>query len=114
MAEPTQGRGALFAGGLAAFTFWGWQLVIVLAAITLPLGITSGKEYAELEWPIDIAIAAIWIVFAINFFWTLAKRNEKHLYVAVWFYIATIVTVAILHVVECPSESSSHEPSQTG
>src|SRR5579864_6248470 len=79
--------------------FWGWQLIIVSAAITLPLGITKGKEYAELEWPIDIAIAVVWVVFAINFFWTLAKRTEKHLYVAIWFYIATIVTVAVLHIV---------------
>jgi cytochrome c oxidase cbb3-type subunit I/II len=85
--------------GLSALHFWGWQLIIVAAAITLPLGITTSKEYAELEWPIDIAIAVIWVVFAINFFWTLAKRNEKHLYVAIWFYIATIVTVAVLHIV---------------
>ncbi|MBX3232466.1 MAG: cytochrome-c oxidase, cbb3-type subunit I [Labilithrix sp.] len=84
---------------LSKIHFWGWQAIIVAAAITLPLGLTQGKEYAELEWPIDIAIAGIWIVFAVNFFWTLARRNEKHLYVALWFYIATIVTVAILHVV---------------
>jgi cytochrome c oxidase cbb3-type subunit I/II len=84
---------------LSNIHFWGWQLIIVSAAITLPLGITTGKEYAELEWPIDIAIAVIWVVFAINFFWTLARRNEKHLYVAIWFYIATIVTVAVLHIV---------------
>jgi cytochrome c oxidase cbb3-type subunit I/II len=84
---------------LSRVHFWGWQAIIVSAAITLPLGYTQAKEYAELEWPIDIAIALIWVVFAINFFWTLAKRNEKHLYVAIWFYIATIVTVAILHIV---------------
>ncbi len=84
---------------LSNIHFWGWQLIIVAAAITLPLGITTSKEYAELEWPIDIAIALIWVVFAINFFWTLAKRNEKHLYVALWFYIATIITVAVLHIV---------------
>jgi cytochrome c oxidase cbb3-type subunit I/II len=84
---------------LAKVHFWGWQLIIVAAAITLPLGLTQGKEYAELEWPIDIAIAVVWIVFAIQFFWTLARRAEKHLYVAIWFYIATIVTVAVLHVV---------------
>jgi cytochrome c oxidase cbb3-type subunit I/II len=84
---------------LASFHFWGWQLIILAAAITLPLGMTQGKEYAELEWPIDVAIAVVWVVFAINFFWTLAKRNEKHMYVAIWFYIATIVTVAVLHVV---------------
>jgi cytochrome c oxidase cbb3-type subunit I/II len=84
---------------LSSVHFWGWQLIIVSAAITLPLGITTSKEYAELEWPIDIAIALIWVVFAINFFWTLAKRREKHLYVAIWFYIATIITVAVLHIV---------------
>jgi len=84
---------------LSQIHFWGWQLIIVAAAITLPLGLTQGKEYAELIWPIDIAIAVIWVVFAVNFFWTLAKRNEKHLYVAIWFYIATIVTVTVLHVV---------------
>jgi cytochrome c oxidase cbb3-type subunit I/II len=84
---------------LSAIHFWGWQLIIVAAAVTLPLGITTGKEYAELEWPIDIAIAVVWVVFAVNFFWTLARRNEKHLYVAIWFYIATIVTVAVLHIV---------------
>jgi cytochrome c oxidase cbb3-type subunit I/II len=80
--------------------FWGWQLIIVAAAITLPLGFTQGKEYAELEWPIDIAVALVWVVFAVNFFWTLAKRrNEKHLYVAIWFYIATIITIAVLYIV---------------
>jgi cytochrome c oxidase cbb3-type subunit I/II len=84
---------------LSKIHFWGWQLIIVAAALTLPLGITTGKEYAELEWPIDIAIAVVWVVFAVNFFWTLAKRNEKHLYVAIWFYIATILTVAVLHIV---------------
>ena len=84
---------------LSKIHFFGWQAIIVAAAITLPLGYTQAKEYAELEWPIDIAIAGIWVVFAVNFFWTLAKRNEKHLYVAIWFYIATIVTVAILHIV---------------
>jgi cytochrome c oxidase cbb3-type subunit I/II len=84
---------------LAKVHFWGWQGIIVSAALTLPLGFTQAKEYAELEWPIDIAIALIWVVFAINFFWTLAKRTEKHLYVALWFYIATIVTVAVLHIV---------------
>jgi cytochrome c oxidase cbb3-type subunit I/II len=84
---------------LAKIHFWGWQLIIVAAAITLPLGFTQGKEYAELEWPIDIAIAVVWVVFAIEFFWTLARRTEKHLYVAIWFYIATIITVAVLHIV---------------
>jgi cytochrome c oxidase cbb3-type subunit I/II len=84
---------------LAKIHFWGWQLIVVAAAVTLPLGFTQGKEYAELEWPIDIAIAVVWIVFAVEFFWTLARRTEKHLYVAIWFYIATIITVAVLHVV---------------
>ena len=84
---------------LSRIHFWGWQAIIVAAAVSLPLGFTTSKEYAELEWPIDIAIAGIWVVFAINFFWTLAKRNEKNLYVAIWFYIATIVTVAVLHIV---------------
>jgi cytochrome c oxidase cbb3-type subunit I/II len=84
---------------LGRIHFWGWQAIIVAAAITLPLGFTQGKEYAELEWPIDLAIAVIWVLFAINFFWLLARRTEKHLYVAVWFYIATIVTVAVLHIV---------------
>ena len=79
--------------------FWGWQLIIVAAAITLPLGYTTSKEYAELEWPIDIAIAVIWVVFAINFFGTLIKRRERHIYVAIWFYIASIITVAMLHIV---------------
>ncbi|MET0385902.1 MAG: cytochrome-c oxidase, cbb3-type subunit I [Polyangiales bacterium] len=84
---------------LSRVHFWGWQAIIVAAAITLPLGITQSKEYAELEWPVDIAIAVIWLVFATNFFWTLARRNERNLYVALWFYIATIVTVTVLHVV---------------
>jgi cytochrome c oxidase cbb3-type subunit I/II len=84
---------------LSAIHFWGWQLIIVAAAVSLPLGFTTGKEYAELEWPIDISIALIWVVFAVNFFWTLGKRREKHLYVAIWFYIATIITVAVLHIV---------------
>lgn len=84
---------------LGNFHFWGWQFIIVAAALTLPFGFTQGKEYAELEWPIDIAIAVVWVAFAINFFWTLVKRNEKSIYVAIWFYIATIITVAVLHIV---------------
>ena len=84
---------------LSWINFWGWQLIIVAAALTLPLGLTQGKEYAELVWPIDVAIAVVWVVFAINFFWTLAKRNEPNLYVAIWFYISTVVTIAVLHIV---------------
>jgi len=89
----------LFAGGLAAFTFWGWQLVILLAAITLPLGITTGKEYAELEWPIDLLIAVVWVSYAIVFFGTIMKRKTPHIYVANWFFGAFIITIAILHIV---------------
>ncbi len=84
---------------LSRVHFWGWQLIIVAAAITLPLGFTQGKEYAELEWPIDLAIAVVWLTFALNFFWTLAKRREKQLYVGLWFYIATIIAITVLHVV---------------
>ena len=84
---------------LSRIHFWGWQLIIVAAAITLPLGLTSSKEYAELEWPIDIAIAVIWVIFGINMIGTLIKRREKHIYVAIWFYLATWVTVAVLHIV---------------
>src|SRR5581483_9088109 len=84
---------------LSQLHFWGWQAIIVAAAITLPLGFSRGKEYAELIWPINIAVAVIWLVFAANFFWTLARRNEKSLYVAIWFYIATVVTVTVLYVV---------------
>ncbi len=89
----------LFAGPLAAFTFWGWQIVIVLAAITLPLGITSGKEYAELEWPIDLLIAVVWVSYAVVFFGTVASRKVKHIYVANWFFGAFILTIALLHIV---------------
>ncbi len=89
----------LFGGPLAAITFWGWQLIIVLAAITLPLGLTQGKEYAELIWPIDILIAVVWVTYAIVFFGTIAMRKVKHIYVANWFYAAFIITVAILHIV---------------
>ena len=89
----------LFCGPLAEFTFWGWTAVIVLAAITLPLGHTSGKEYAELEWPIDVLIALVWVAYAIVFFGTIAKRKTPHIYVANWFYGSFILTVAILHIV---------------
>ena len=91
-------KARLLSDKLSAFHFWGWQVIIVAAALTLPLGYTQGKEYAELEWPIDIAIAVVWVAFAINFFGTIAKRRERHLYVAIWFYIASIVTVALLHI----------------
>ncbi|HEX7671131.1 MAG TPA: cytochrome-c oxidase, cbb3-type subunit I [Polyangiaceae bacterium] len=91
-------KARMWSDKLSNFHFWGWQAIIVSAALTLPFGITQSKEYAELEWPIDIAIAVVWIAFAINFFGTIATRRERHLYVAIWFYIATIVTVAILHV----------------
>jgi cytochrome c oxidase cbb3-type subunit I/II len=83
---------------LSAIHFWGWQGIIAAAAITLPLGFTQGKEYAELEWPIDLAIAVVWVTFAVNFFTMVRDRREKHLYVALWFYIATLVTITILHV----------------
>ncbi len=89
----------LFSDGLAAFTFWGWTLIILLAAISLPLGLTSGKEYAELEWPIDILIAVVWVAYALVFFGTIMKRRVKHIYVANWFYGAFILTVAVLHIV---------------
>src|SRR5262249_43947661 len=89
----------LFAPKLAWFTFIGWQTVIVAAAITLPLGMTQGKEYAELEWPIDILIAIVWVGYAIVFFGTIAARKVKHIYVANWFFGAYIITVAILHIV---------------
>jgi len=91
-------KARMFSDFLSNVHFWGWQLIIVSAAITLPLGITTSHEYAELEWPIDIAIALIWVVFGINMFGTILKRRERHLYVAIWFYIATFVTVAVLHI----------------
>ena len=89
----------LFSDALAAFVFWGWQLVIVLAAITLPLGFTQGKEYAELEWPIDILIALVWVAYAIVFFGTIFKRKVTHIYVANWFYGGFILAVALLHII---------------
>ena len=91
-------KARLFSDFLSNLHFWGWQLIIVAAAISLPLGYTSSKEYAELEWPIDIAIALIWVTFGINLIGTILKRRERHLYVAIWFYIATFVTVAVLHI----------------
>lgn len=92
-------KARMFNDTLSAIHFWGWQLIIVSAALTLPFGITTSKEYAELEWPIDIAIALIWVIFGINMIGTILKRRERHLYVAIWFYIATFVTVAMLHIV---------------
>nr|WP_294988452.1 cytochrome-c oxidase, cbb3-type subunit I [uncultured Sediminibacterium sp.] len=92
-------KARMFSDTLSKIHFWGWQLIIVAAALTLLAGYTTGKEYAELEWPIDIAITLIWVVFGINMFGTILKRRESHLYVAIWFYIATWVTVAMLHIV---------------
>ncbi|NND82192.1 MAG: cytochrome-c oxidase, cbb3-type subunit I [Gammaproteobacteria bacterium] len=92
-------RAPLFAPALAGFTFWGWQLVIVLAAITLPLGMTQSKEYAELIWPIDLLITVVWVCYGVVFFGTLVKRKIPHIYVANWFFASFIITVAILHVV---------------
>ena len=91
-------KARMFSDFLSNLHFWGWQLIIVSAAITLPLGITSSHEYAELEWPIDIAITLIWVTFGVNMFGTIFKRRERHLYVAIWFYIATFITVAVLHL----------------
>lgn len=92
-------KAPMYSKWLSKIHFWGWQLIILSAALTLPFGITTSKEYAELEWPIDIAITLIWVVFGINMFMTILKRRERHLYVAVWFYIGTFVTVAVLHIV---------------
>lgn len=89
----------MFSDALSKIHFWGWQLIILAAAITLPLGFTSSHEYAELEWPIDVAVVLIWVVFGINMFGTIVKRRERHMYVAVWFYIATFVTIAVLYIV---------------
>jgi cytochrome c oxidase cbb3-type subunit I/II len=91
-------KARMFNDVLSSINFWCWQLIIVAAAISLPLGYTSSKEYAELEWPIDIAIAVVWVVFGINMIGTILKRRERHLYVAIWFYLATFITVAILHI----------------
>lgn len=91
-------KARMFSDALSNFNFWGWQLIIVGAAITLPLGFSSSKEYAELEWPFDIAIAVVWVVFGWNLIGTILRRRQRHLYVAIWFYIATFVTVAVLHI----------------
>ena len=92
-------KARMFNDLLSKIHFWGWQFIIVSAALTLPLGFTTGKEYAELEWPIDILITLIWVVFAVNVIGTIIKRREKHMYVAIWFYMATLVTIAVLHIV---------------
>ena len=97
--------------------FWLWQLIIVSAAVTYPLGMTQGKEYAELIWPIDLAVVVVWVVFALNFFWTLSKRNERNLYVAIWFYISTIITIAVLYIVnnlQLPTSLTHSYPIFTG
>lgn len=91
-------KARMFSDALSKINFWGWQLIIVAAAITLPLGFTSSKEYAELEWPIDIMIAVVWVVFGWNLIGTILRRRQRHLYVAIWFYLATFVTVAVLHI----------------
>ena len=91
-------KARIFSDSLSWFNFWGWQAIIVSAAITLPLGFTTSKEYAELEWPIKIAIAVVWVVFTVNLIGTIIKRREKHMYVAIWFYLATALTVAVLHI----------------
>ena len=96
---PRLCKAPMFSTLLSKIHFWGWQTIILLAAVTLPLGITTSKEYAELEWPIDILITLIWVVFAINMFGTIFKRRERHMYVGIWFYIATVVTIAVLHIV---------------
>lgn len=92
-------KARMYSDTLSWINFWGWQSIIVAAAITLPLGMTTSKEYAELEWPIDIAITLVWVVFGINLLGTILRRREQHMYVAIWFYIATFITVAVLHVV---------------
>jgi len=92
-------KARMFSDALSWLNFWGWQGIIVAAAATLPLGLTTSKEYAELEWPIDIAIAVVWVIFTVNLLGTIVKRREKHMYVAIWFYIATALTVAVLHVI---------------
>ena len=84
---------------LSRIHLWGWQLIILGAAVTLPLGLTQGKEYSELEWFLDAGVVVVWVAFAANFFWTLAVRNEKNLYVSIWFYISTVLTIAVLYIV---------------
>lgn len=96
---PRLCKASMFSKVLGKIHFWGWQTIIVLAAVTLVSGITTSKEYAELEWPIDILIALVWVIFGINMIGTIIKRREKHMYVAIWFYLATFITVAVLHIV---------------
>jgi len=91
-------KARMFSDALSWINFWGWNAIIVAAAVTLPLGLTSSKEYGELEWPVDVAITLVWVVFSVNLFGTIVKRREKHLYVAIWFYIATAITIAVLHI----------------
>jgi cytochrome c oxidase cbb3-type subunit I/II len=88
----------MFNDALSRFHFWGWQAIIVAAAFSLPMGMTQSKEYAELIWPIDVAITVVWVAFAINFFGTIARRKVKHLYVAIWFYMSFVITIAVLHI----------------
>ena len=110
-------KARMFNDTLSKINFWGWQLIIVLAAVTLVSGITTSKEYAELEWPIDILIAVVWVVFGVNMIGTLMKRREKHIYVAAWFYIATFVTVAVLHIgnsIELPVSLTKSYPVYAG
>src|SRR6188474_2498282 len=92
-------KARMFSDRLSAIHFWGWQFIIVTAALTLPLGFTTSKEYAELEWPIDLLITGVWVVFGWNMLGTIFTRRERHMYVAIWFYLATFLTVALLHVV---------------
>jgi cytochrome c oxidase cbb3-type subunit I/II len=110
-------KARMYSDLLSKINFWGWQLIIVLAALTLVSGITTSKEYAELEWPIDILIAIVWVVFGINMFGTIIKRREQHMYVAIWFYIATFVTVAVLHIfnsIEIPVSFLKSYPAYAG
>lgn len=110
-------KARMFNDVLSKLHFWGWQAIILAAAISLPLGYSQAKEYAELEWPLDIAITVVWVIFAVNFFGTIARRRERHLYVALWFYIATIITVAVLHIfnsIEIPVSMTQSYPVWVG
>ncbi len=114
---PRLCKASMFSRWMNSFHFWGWQLIIVSAVITLPLGITTGKEYAELEWPIDIAIAVVWVVFGINMLMTIIKRRERHMYVAIWFYIGSWLAVTILHIfnsIELPASFLKSYPVYAG